>query len=108
MPWGSVSLVETPYQQPGTQAFYATVHGPDCDVSFHGAPATDESLKRLASCVAMIHMPTEGVDEALTAMKDCWDFYQDREPRPLSPPMIVSSEAKTVSHAERPPLVIAS
>lgn len=66
----------------------------------------DDALKRLVGCVLIIKMPPNGLDEALTSLRDMWEFWDARSPFGLPERTGIETTASVISARVRPELVL--
>jgi hypothetical protein len=91
----------------GTNGFLATVQGFNCKVSFQSDAADLDGLKRLLGCLAIVYMPPEALDEALSDLEESWDFYGAQRALPArTPARTTAGTGKVVNQGTRPPLAL--
>ncbi len=103
MPFG---LWISPEQvEQGEAFFYGTVNSAGQEISFWIEGGGGDALKRLIGCAILGIMPEEGIDEALTSLKDILDF---RTSYRMLPGAVESRQTtgRIVSTSQRPDLVI--
>ena len=87
--------------------FQGTVNSTREEITFLAEAAGENAIKRIFSCVIISAMPETGVDEALTTLKDIYEFNSENTRAALPRHTMHSSIAgRVTSTSERPQLVI--
>jgi hypothetical protein len=94
-------------ERPILAAVYGTVNsaGENFWLAIKGDGET--ALKRIIGCAIIAHLPDEAMDEALTSLKDMYDFWAVPRQRMLSQPTVGQPiKGKVLDSVHRPDLVI--
>ena len=100
-------LEETGLYEEPFAVFHATVNFADEEISIWAGRGGDDVIKRLFGCAVLFAMPEEGVNEALTSLKDIAVFHYETARGMLPPPPITHRHTgRIVGRSERPDLFI--
>ena len=66
----------------------------------------EDALKRIVGCLLVINMPRTGLDEALTSLRDIWEFWHARSVVSLPERTGLETTASVISAQVRPELVL--
>lgn len=83
------------------------MNSPGQELQFLAEMLGENAVKRLMGCVIMVTMPEEGVEEALSTLRDIYEFTVQASSLALPPP--VRQQRVTgivVAKSQRPELVI--
>lgn len=87
--------------------FSGTVNSPGQELSFWIEAGGEDALRRLVGCAILVAIPEEGMEEALTSLRDILDFHYERQY--VLPPAGVTTQRRAGSiarTAKRPDLAI--
>ncbi|MDP2673714.1 MAG: hypothetical protein Q8Q00_02270 [Dehalococcoidia bacterium] len=99
---------ESAYPISGSFAvLHGTVNSLGQQVSMWAERGGDDVAKRAIGCWMLFIMPEEGVDEALTSLKEMVEYHYETSRGILSPPAkTLTQRGRIVGTAERPDLII--
>ena len=106
--WNPERLVLKSDQGPAIRAsFLGTVNSPGQAFSFWTESGGEEAIKRLLGCVLVSIIPAEGIDEALTSLKEILEYHLENVRYKLPEPEITHRGTGKISGiSERPDLII--
>lgn len=64
-----------------------------------------DALKRAVGCAVMMMLPSKGLDEALSGLRDAWEFHYHGPYEPISPEIVygrVTLDTEEASKSVRP------
>lgn len=86
--------------------FNATVNSPGEQISFWLDADDETALKKFVGCLIISAMPEEGLNEALTSLKDVWDFHIYTPPKALPDRSRQVAAGRVVRTRKRPDLFL--
>jgi len=84
MPWNLFPSHELISQQGTTVTFQATVSCLGTERVIWGQDVGTDAIKRALGCAVIMLLPSSGLDEALNALRDVWEFHRQGPYLPTS------------------------
>jgi len=85
---------------------YGTANAAGAELSIWTREADDGLLRRALGCWLMCMMPSEGIDEALSALAEVLEFNLPQRPSKALPGRVRVGSGRTVAIGSRPSLVL--